>query len=156
MRDKINVIIYSMTTEIPGIKTDYKNARNTPNKGNVFDRPAAIKSRLRQFMRIYNIRSQMHLARLLGVQNGTTVWRWLHTPKRPNARFTSRLLQLSLWVAEHRLVLSDVEYVDWEIPVIVFRGRTSSEPRRYLSPRDWTYLPDNKEPEGHGPIRLRP
>ena len=144
-----------MNAQIPGVKTERKGSANKASKGNVFDSSGAMRRRIRKFMQLHDVKSYMHLSRLLGVRSGSTVWAWMNTARRPNARFTSRMLELTMWVQEHGLDLTSVEYVDWDIPMIVLRGG-AGESRRYLSPRDWAYISDNSVEEGHGPVRLRP
>lgn len=136
-----------------GFKAEHPKRRNRNLRGNGFDSGAAMKKRLRKFMSEYEIKGYGHLARLLGASSGSVVWNWFNTSHRPSSKYTSRLLELALW-AKDGIPIKEIAYVDWDMERFVWK-ESYSEPRRYISSRDWEYVPDSEEPAGHGPVGLR-
>ena len=134
--------MYMELAKTGGFVAEYKSPTNKSHQGNSFDSSRAMKRRLRRFMTTYEITSYMHLQRLLGVQGGSTVWKWFNTTQRPSARYTSRLLELSMWAGDG-VPLKEIEYIDWDLKRLVWKAGYR-EPRRYLSTRDWKHLPDSE------------
>ena len=93
---------YSGPTKRGGPRTMYESKGRT-------------KRFVRSWMKTYGIRSNMQVARLIGIQGGggTTIWRWLHGSTRPSSRYTQRLATLGMWHAEG-IPLSHIKYVDWD------------------------------------------
>lgn len=131
-----------------GFRGEYKRSPSKSARGNTFDSHSQMKRRIRRFMQMYKIESYMQLSRLLGVRGGATVWRWMHTSQRPNARYTSRLLELAMW-AQEGIPISQIDYVDWDLKRWVWKEGYRGESRRYLSPRDWSNISHSEKPARH-------